>query len=70
MSDECRPPEGTPAGTVCVLALERVHARQLEWTWTGEGWTKPTLAGWATLAKPMAALGWRFHSFAGQEPST
>ena len=69
MTNRCEPPDGTPAGTVCVLSCEgltpyemdRVHFTGI---WNGMMWeTKgawPVSVRWATLC------GWRFVRVAGE----
>jgi len=74
---ECRPPEGTPDGAVCVLRVtyafpEGAKSVEKDWVWTGLGWI-------ADLRSPgnciltvdgMTRHGWKFVALATppQEP--
>ena len=63
---ECRPPEGTPDGTVCWLQqLNRAgrHYTYAAWNWRGWGWEHfGSTEIWSPLE--MANYRWRFHSIA------
>lgn len=72
MPDECRPPEGTPDGTVCNLIgglfsfgqspLFPCVWRRYPW-WRG-GWAWMPPHGRRVSAADAAKHGWRFHSIA------
>ena len=59
MTAECRPPEGTPDGTVCVLV--DAWGREMRWKWR----TKYGPPRWSSLKvtmsmTPTRAFGFRF----------
>lgn len=63
---ECRPPEGTPDGTVCWLKNRNL---ELKWVWNvaGSGWPEHWSSPRTRLASRCAVMydgGWRFHSIA------
>ena len=59
---DCRPPEGTPDGTVCVLltADMRLNAKWVApmWIWSHDGMEMGASPAF------MADMGYRFHSIA------
>jgi hypothetical protein len=68
MTAECRPPEGTPDGTWCVLEVQHTYdsyidVGRLRWRWVAGGWQR-----YADILpftpSSMHAHGWRFHSIA------
>jgi hypothetical protein len=69
MADECRPPVGTPDGTVCVLRVNDGEAfiaaswcsRDDFGEWETYTWDR---RGVIVRDYHMAARGWRFHSIA------
>jgi hypothetical protein len=67
VTDECRPPEGTPDGTVCVLqyGFSGVDYTPI-WVTGTYHWPHPTIVGTVVAYMPeeLAAAGWRFHSIA------
>jgi hypothetical protein len=67
MRDECKPPPGTPDGTVCVLqwGVTGIDSRPL-WVAGAYHWLHPTVHGAVAAYTPeeLAAHGWRFHSIA------
>lgn len=56
---ECRPPEGTPDGTVCVLGRRNEDWR---FEWDGRFWIDGR--GMEHLPESLASEGFRFHSIA------
>lgn len=60
---ECRPPEGTPDGTVCWLVHDHLPKSAVTWWSNTEHWVCFPLHA---SRKPawMAKRGWRFHSIA------
>ena len=54
MVDECRPPAGTPAGTVCELRCENIKRNA---TWMEDYWL---LYGFPLTLGGVARSGWRF----------
>ena len=63
MTSECKPPPGTPDGTVCVLL--DAWGRECLWKWR----TKYGPARWSLMKvtmsmTPARASGFRFHSIA------
>ena len=63
MTDRCAPPDGTPAGTVCVLSCE------MEWYWVNGEWsaTKTSHPAFGHSPEDMRVDGWRFVRVAGDE---
>ena len=67
VSGECRPPEGTPNGTVCVLQYGSSGVDYTPiWVAGAYHWPHPTIVGTVVAYMPeeLAAAGWRFHSIA------
>lgn len=64
---ECRPPEGTSDGTVCVLSNGGpcpMFIRR-EWDAANDAFHSPDPARWYPIwPKLLAAYGWHFHSTA------
>jgi hypothetical protein len=62
MADECRPPDGTPDGTLCWLRTRYMWEPAVWWT-NPDGWE---LLGHEQLRPPqhLEMMGWRFHSIA------
>jgi hypothetical protein len=59
LPDQCLPPAGTPAGTVCVLE----RGKEERWTWNRfKEWWRPYSA---MTPERAASLGWRFVRVAG-----
>lgn len=64
MPDECRPPEGTPDGTVCVLTYGKTQ-KKIKWrTRYGDKRWVSLVSGITNSPGVMGAAGWRFHSIA------
>ena len=66
MTAECRPPDGTPDGTVCFVALAggEPFVRAI---WHGGAWKWPHVSPQGRSAywpAELAETGWRFHSIA------
>ena len=60
--DRCEPPDGTPAGTVCVLRNEygEHHVK-----WTGRNWHAGD-SMFHVAPETLSASGWRFVRVAGE----
>lgn len=61
MTAECRPPKGTPDGTVCWLH-DDVLKQWMALMWMDERWYVPTVGG--VTPHFMATDGFSFHSIA------
>lgn len=60
---DCRPPDGTPNGTVCWIVQHTGGGRRM----CALPWHAPDLwefGGFVVRAKAAAERGWRFHSIA------
>lgn len=65
MTAECRPPPGTPDGTVCVLISEcGRYQQEMSWGSVGRYWYRQGSSVPPLLAWDLHRHGWRFHSIA------